>query len=186
MSLHYALLGMLMRKSMTGYQLKQKFESSIIFFWNAHISQIYRELNKMEKKHWVSFIIEPQSGKPDKKIYSITSSGKEEFIQWIRDFSNRPEETIKSELLTKIFFAENMEMEQLKYEFKRFIKDKQNELKGYSDIEECIKGKCDDKLYLFGNMTLQRGIKSAEADILWAEDCLNKIKEYILGKKGEK
>ena len=43
-TLKYAILGMLMQKSMTGYELMQQFESALCEFWTANHSQIYPEL----------------------------------------------------------------------------------------------------------------------------------------------
>ena len=103
MALYHTLLGLLAKKPMTGYQMKQTFSSSILFFWNAHISQIYKELNKMEQKGWVESEIEPQSGKPDRKVYSLTSAGKDEFLQWLQDIKKASEESIKSEFMAKLF-----------------------------------------------------------------------------------
>ena len=39
--LKYAILGMLYRNDMTGYELKKAFESTLFEFWPARHSQIY-------------------------------------------------------------------------------------------------------------------------------------------------
>ena len=179
MLLHHALLGLLSRNSMTGYQIKQKFASSIVFFWDAHISQIYRELSGMKKKGWVSCKIQPQNGKPDKKIYSITDTGKKEFLNWLRDCSVPSSETIKSEFLTKIFFADSMDITQLIYQLKNFINKKHHELDTYNDIKKHIPANLNEKICFFGNMTLQRGISCCTADIKWARKCLDDIDKYL-------
>ena len=49
MSLENALLGLLNHRPMTGYDLKRIFDDPMEFFWVAQMSQIYRELNKLEK-----------------------------------------------------------------------------------------------------------------------------------------
>ena len=48
MSLKHALLGLLTHQPMTGYELKQFFDSSIQHFWNAELSQIYPTLKSLE------------------------------------------------------------------------------------------------------------------------------------------
>ena len=60
MSLAYAILGLLTYESLTGYELKQRFDCSINYFWSAHLSQIYRELNVLEKKELVTVKIGPR------------------------------------------------------------------------------------------------------------------------------
>ena len=51
---------------------------SVQFFWNATLPQIYRTLNQMESQGWLTVKVEPQEGKPSRKIYSITDEGMKE------------------------------------------------------------------------------------------------------------
>ena len=138
MSLHHTLLGLLSYEPMTGYQLKQFFEGSINHFWNAHISQIYRELTSMEKKGLVTFCIEPQDGKPDKKVYSVTPEGMASFKKWLREFPEMLDETVRSEFLARIFFASYMDVPDLIYELRRFLRKQQEQLCTYKEIEAHI------------------------------------------------
>lgn len=174
MALHHTLLGLLAQRPMTGYEIKQTFSSSIIFFWNAHISQIYRELSRMEEKGWARSQVEPQAGKPDKKVYSLTIAGKQEFLYWLRSMATPAPEIIKSEFLAKIFFAADMEEGQLSYEIKHFLQQKERELAVYRELEQTA-GKCAAESCRFGMMTLQRGISCAQADIVWARECLEQL-----------
>ncbi|MFI3273275.1 PadR family transcriptional regulator [Vibrio sp.] len=57
----------------TGYELTQSMSKSYVR--RASHQQVYRELNKLCKRGLVHFVIEEQSGKPDRKPYSITSAG---------------------------------------------------------------------------------------------------------------
>lgn len=179
MALHHTLLGLLSYKPMTGYKIKQIFESSIIHFWNAHMSQIYRELSHMEEKGWVTYQIEPQEGKPDKKIYSITQEGTEVFIQWLREFPDNPEENVRSEFLARIFFASHINLSDIAYELKRFMRKQQAQFDAYKECEEHIREhqKNGDNAALFWHMTLRRGVKSTEAAIEWAQECLQLVEE---------
>lgn len=178
MALYHTLLGLLAKKPMTGYQMKQTFSSSILFFWNAHISQIYKELNKMEQKGWVESEIEPQSGKPDRKVYSLTSAGKDEFLQWLQDIKKASEESIKSEFMAKLFFAAEMEPEQVIFEFKRFLQQKEEELAVYEEIKtQYFADAPEAKNRMYEYMTLLRGISCSRADITWAQQCLYMIEK---------
>lgn len=58
-TLSYVLLCMLARKSCTGYELKQYME----LFWQAHHSQIYTVLGKMETEGYVQFEADPDTTK---------------------------------------------------------------------------------------------------------------------------
>ena len=70
-------LAMLNEEDLTGYFIAARLKDSTM---HQH-QQVYRELASMEKKGYVSSLIQHQSDKPDKKIYSITSDGYQELIK---------------------------------------------------------------------------------------------------------
>lgn len=51
--LKHGILGLLNYGDMTGYEIREAFESSLKFFWPAQTSQIYRELIVLEKNKWI-------------------------------------------------------------------------------------------------------------------------------------
>jgi len=120
MSLKYGLLGLLNYKKMTGYELNKVFKESLEFFWQGQTSQIYRELTTLEKAGSLSSEVKVQTGKPNKKIYSITKKGREEFLTWLSLSSeiNTIDKTIKdalhirSSFHMKIFFSGELKPEQ--------------------------------------------------------------------------
>lgn len=107
MSLKHGLLGLLNYKSLTGYELDKTFRSSLSFFWQAKTSQIYRELDAMEEKGWLNSQRIMQTEKPNKRVYTITHSGKEELANWfsLPDSDIADAMRVKSAFLMRIFFA---------------------------------------------------------------------------------
>jgi DNA-binding PadR family transcriptional regulator len=107
MSLKHGLIGLLSYGPKTGYELKKVFEDSLSFFWQAKSSQIYRELDAMEQRGWLSSERVIQNDKPNKRVYSVTDSGKREFQNWL----SAPESDIDSALrvssafFMRVFFA---------------------------------------------------------------------------------
>ncbi|MDR2589569.1 MAG: PadR family transcriptional regulator, partial [Oscillospiraceae bacterium] len=88
MSLKHGLLGLLNYDGpMTGYDLDKEFKRSLGYFWYAKQQQIYRELDEMEIKGWLTSERVIQNEKPNKRVYSITEDGKTEFVDWL----NSPE-----------------------------------------------------------------------------------------------
>ena len=85
MSLPHALLGLINYQPSTGYDLKNKFQKSIHFFWNAALPHIYRSLKQMETQGWIASTIEQQSGKPNRKVYRIMDKGKKELLNILAD-----------------------------------------------------------------------------------------------------
>jgi PadR family transcriptional regulator, regulatory protein AphA len=101
MSLRYALLGLLGEKPSTGYELKQRFQLKMVHFWNAHHTQIYRELNKMEQEGLVSATLVKQEEHPDKKVYTLQQSGKSALTTWLMNKEVSPPK-IKDEMLLRV------------------------------------------------------------------------------------
>ena len=105
MSLKHGLLGLLNYGNMTGYDIDRTFKDSLFLFWQAQTSQIYRELNTMEKLGWLTSEIVIQTDKPNKKLYSITGAGKQELSNWLNENSLDNEFRSRSTFLMKLFFS---------------------------------------------------------------------------------
>ena len=81
--LKHGILGLLNYGNMTGYEIREIFNKSLNFFWQAQSSQIYRELHTLEKNGWITMTTVEQSDKPNKNICSIKESGKVELLRWL-------------------------------------------------------------------------------------------------------
>lgn len=112
MSLPHALLGLISYQPSTGYELRTTFSESVQFFWNATLPQIYRTLNQMESQGWLTVQIDPQEGKPSRKIYSITEEGMGELKRWLVSKPGITPE--RNPLLIKVFFGRLAHGEALK------------------------------------------------------------------------
>jgi PadR family transcriptional regulator AphA len=112
MSLPYVILGFLNVEPMTGYALKKYMDDSTQTFWHAKLSQIYPTLKQLEAKGLVKVEVVPQEGKPDKKIYSITKTGRRALIAWLNEpLDMMP--TIKNPVLLKLFFSGVLDKEDI-------------------------------------------------------------------------
>jgi len=175
MSLPHALLGLLKYKPNTGYNIKTAFESSINFFWNVSLPQIYRTLNSMEQKGWLESDIEHQQSKPNKKIYRVTSEGDREFQNWLNQAPEMPQ--AKDELLVKLFFGKFMDRETLIDHVKERRRRSRQFLEMADDIlkpgaqEYAIKGDAVNSL-TFGRLTLDFGKRRAQMTIEWCDGVL--------------
>lgn len=188
MSLQYAILGLLTLKPMTGYELKTVFDSSINYFWTAQLSQIYRDLGTLEKKDYVSSRVEEQKGRPDKRIYSITSKGDQAFQTWLNDFPKQLSTAIRDDICLRTFFGSRIPLDELEFQLKRFIKEKQEVIDILHMIEKC-KDHCetgpDSERLFFQLLTLKKGLLVFGAEIQWAEECLKDIGELKRKVKAE-
>ncbi len=82
-TLSYALLGLLARQPLSGYDLAQYMKKRVAPMWSALPSQIYPELARLEKQGMVTYrVVEQQDHRPDKKVYEITETGREALRRW--------------------------------------------------------------------------------------------------------
>jgi len=72
MSLGHAVMGLLWVRAMTGYDLKTRwFDRSMRYFWPTDQAQIYRTLDILAGRGWVSYEIEPAEDRPNRKVYTL-------------------------------------------------------------------------------------------------------------------
>lgn len=85
MALEHAILVSLLEQPGSGYELARRFERSIGRFWTATHQQIYRVLKRMEADGWVTAVEVGQDGRPDKRDFSVSASGREVLTAWLRE-----------------------------------------------------------------------------------------------------
>lgn len=85
MGLAHAILVSLSEHSGSGYELAQRFDRSIGFFWRATHQQIYRTLRTMEDDGLVRVTPVHQHGRPDKKVYDVSDDGRAHLTAWIAE-----------------------------------------------------------------------------------------------------
>lgn len=185
MSLKHGILGLLTYGSMTGYELMKVFNESLTFFWNAQTSQIYRELDTIEKKGWVNSKYIVQEDKPNKKLFTISDKGKEELVRWVDKHSAKDMMKIRDSMTMRVFFGSEGDIDALKRElieyrsinehFLNSLKKVESEL----DYREQIAKKPGEKLYWL--MGIKRGYKTAQSNMEWVDECL----ELLENMKGD-
>lgn len=105
-------LGMLTDGEASGYDLKKYFESSFGHFFAAGYGSIYPALASLAADGFVHCTCVPQEGKPDRKVYRITASGRRKLLAEL-DKPN-PTHKVRSEFLATLCFAHLMEPEQVR------------------------------------------------------------------------
>ena len=108
--LKHGILGLLNYGDMTGYEIMTVFRESLSHFWTAQTSQIYRELQAMEKQGWVASTHVKQEDKPDKNIFSITETGIAELKRWVGEGHQNTK--VRIPLLMQTFFRGELGIEE--------------------------------------------------------------------------
>ncbi len=104
-TLRYAILGLLNRRSMSGYEMAKEFETTLFEFWTAKHSQIYPELKSLTKEGLVQYEIEVSGTVLEKKVYSITEKGRDLFLKWEQTLFPMPASP-KDEFRLQLFFSD--------------------------------------------------------------------------------
>ena len=99
-------LGMLTDGEASGYDLKKQFESSFGHFFAAGYGSIYPALSALAEQGLVSCEEIPQEGKPDRKVYAITTEGRDFLLDALQNTS--PCHKVRSEFLAMMCFAHLM------------------------------------------------------------------------------
>lgn len=181
MSLKHGILGLLNYGNMTGYELDKVFRDSLAFFWTAQTTQIYRELNQMEKNGWVESETVIQTDRPNKRIYGITENGRAELIQWLKQPELEQELFIKSAFLMRVFFGGELSLEENINTLHRYRQhlaealrmDQANENIDFYRQEEGI----DKERTVYWRATVLFGQYYKEICLRWAEEVISLLKE---------
>lgn len=164
---------------MTGYEIMEVFRDSLRFFWNAQTSQIYRELQGLEKRGLVSKTVVPQQGKPDKKVYSITGEGKKELLDWLAEDDLGGNTRVP--LLMKTFFRGERSKEENICYFKGLIQYCEMFLKGLEVVPQYIDAYAayipEKEKTLYWRMTVDYGCRNMRMCIEWAQHCIEQLEK---------
>lgn len=98
-TLGFAILSAIAREPLSGYDISRFFSRPFGFIWSAKHSQIYPELAKLQAAGLVSHEEIAQGGRPDKKIYRITDTGRGLLTEWV--VRPAPPSTPRQELAIK-------------------------------------------------------------------------------------
>lgn len=176
MALEHAILVSLEERSGSGYELAQRFEKSIGFFWAASHQQIYRTLKRMIELGWVSYEEVAQAGRPDKKVYRASDGGRVELRRWLAE----PGEPtmIRDELALKIRGASLGDTDTILAQIEQHRDRHAERLDVYRVIE---KRDFPDPARLTGQqlhqyLVLRGGVRAEQGLVEWCDELLEAIR----------
>ncbi len=170
MSLRHALLALIDLEPGTGYDLMSRIEKSIGFFWPATHQQVYKELHQLQELGWVDVQVENQSGKPDRRVYTLRESGIHALESWLTQDSSAAK--IRDPFLLRVFAAHRLETGALRQQLAQQKNLHQATLDLYHSIDERLRSAPDhvQNRYRFARHTLRLGIYYEQAWLRWSEE----------------
>jgi DNA-binding PadR family transcriptional regulator len=177
-TLKYAILGLVNRNPLTGYDITKAFNEGLVEFWYAKHSQIYPELKKLTDEGLISYETVIQGEKLEKKLYTITEKGKKSLQKWLA--KDEPlEPTPKDIFRLKAYFCDEMDTNTLLKQFESTLKKHSERLEYLENsMVELLKTKDVSKVSSpsFGDYIVLNGAIMREKNYIdWLDDCIKKI-----------
>jgi DNA-binding PadR family transcriptional regulator len=169
---------------MTGYELKQFFDSTVQHFWNAELSQIYPTLKGLEENGFVEKHVEVQDARPNRKVYEITPGGREEFLRWVR--TPQPPADLRDPFMIKVFFGTEVPLDDMLVLMRRQMEEHQKVL-AFSEtvLRERINGATQHEAVsrahqVWWTLTLEMAMSYRRTYIDWCERSMAMLERALL------
>ncbi len=178
MSLEFAILGFLNYQPMTGYDLKNVFDTSVRHFWYADQSHISRTLARLTQEGLTEVERVEQVDRPDKKVYHITPAGCEAFQSWL--VGPFPIQEPKSGPLVQVFFSGKLSDEEVLARFQMAAEIFRTMLARYDQVPDSIEALTQKapspRERFFWMLTLDLGRRAMQANLEWAESVIAAVR----------
>jgi DNA-binding PadR family transcriptional regulator len=189
-SLSFAILGLLAREPLSGYDVAGWMRDRVGYFWSARHSQIYPELNRLEGAGMVEHRVVEQDDRPDKKVYEITAQGREALASWVTE-PVKPR-AARDELVLKAYSVWMADQREALALFREEQRVHEEQLRRYEELERWMQKEWGENTEtpespLFATYaTLQRGLAYERGYAEWCRwmaDCLEGRGKDV-GKRG--
>jgi PadR family transcriptional regulator, regulatory protein AphA len=172
----YAVLGLLSMESMSGYDIKKRFESLASNFWNESYGQIYPILKRLVNEEMATRSIQKQEGKPDRHIYTLTQKGHKELEFWLKE---KVEPYVgRHEILLKLFFGDKIPVKDNLRQLAHFKTMHEKELSDLKSLKKNLTAENQGKSYFpYWMMTVRFGELVNEAYVKWADEILGQMEQ---------
>ncbi len=175
------ILGLLLFRSLSVYEIKKAIEETVSFFYSSSYGNIIPALKKLEKNEYVTIEEKVVNGR-NRKEYTITGKGHETFKTWLSQEVNIGK--IQDEALLRFFFLTELPVEdriKLLKDYTDKLKMKISELKAVES--ETRQMKVEENMreaFNYRIATLEYGIRYHQFELKWYNDIISKIKRKEL------
>lgn len=171
----FAILGILGYGPHSGYDIKKMTDISTRHFWAENYGSLYPTLKRLEQEGLVTGERQAGDGKPDRKVYTITDTGRAVLHRWLET----PVEVTppRNELLLKLFLGRQAPLEVNRTHLERFRTAQEELIATYGGIERWLEAEqAGDPNLPYWLLTLSYGRLQAEALRRWSEEGLETLR----------
>lgn len=177
MTLENAILAFLEREPMSGYDLKTRcFDDAVGHVWTADQAQVYRTLEKLSARGLVRSKLQPQRGKPDRRVFSVTQRGSATLSAWLREqIAPAP---MRDPFLLRLALADTLgddELVRLLEEARETYQARLDSLRSEAASPPPPLAATDERGADLFRMTLDAAMSATRTAIDWIDDCKDRI-----------
>ncbi|MED4582489.1 PadR family transcriptional regulator [Brevibacillus choshinensis] len=178
-SIRYALLSLLAREPLSGYDIKLQMNSRLGPFWKAGSNQVYPEMAKMEAEGLIELqAIEQNTYRPARKVYEITDIGRDVLKEWTLEAGEL--EKVRDDFLLKVYNSWIVDPEQMIVQIGEIKKQHEERLAAYEEkIEELtdLVDNANRKDPLVSSISVvEFGVQYERLYIEWCDSLMKKMK----------
>jgi DNA-binding PadR family transcriptional regulator len=178
-SIRYALLSLLAREPLSGYDIKQQMNNRLGPFWKVGSNQVYPELSKMEEEGLVKLQgIEQNTYRPARKVYEITEAGRKALIEWTIE-PVELEHSVRDDFLLKVYNSWLVEPEKMVKRIEEMKKQHEERLAAYLDkvteLTQQLETVASEDPISSSLSVVEFGIRYERLYIEWCDHLINKL-----------
>ena len=172
----YVALGLLAKRSGSGYDIAAFAERSLRHFWPVNRSQLYTELSRLEELGWASGTAVEQDRYPNKRVYQTTSAGLAALRHWLDGTSHKRRQRTQDAVVLKTFLGSFMNPEHLADQLRDHREHAVMLHAELSAVIEHLDTKGPTGPHRFGRAAARYGVLQAEATIMWTDEVQELLK----------
>ncbi len=174
-SLDYAILGLINKEPLSGYQVRKEFETTALGNYSSSPGSIYPALKRLQN---LGRVVRKSDSNNKKQKFYCTPSGKKLLREWfLKEIELRDITHGLDELLLRFAFMDNSITKDQKINFLSSLRDFiKNYIKGLQDYYE---SPVFGHQPLHGRLAFEHGLDSYKTTLKWCKNCitiLNKTK----------
>lgn len=183
MALAHTILMLLAEQAHSGYDLSKEFNECVGHYWQATPQQIYRELAKLEKRDWIEAETITQESRPNKKLYSITATGKLKLVEWLVQPADPM--SVREDLMVKVRGSHLVNPEVMLQELERrrqIHADKLAKLREFEHEHFSEPDRLSDSEFV-QYLTLRCGIRYESGWAEWCTEAIERLQQRVQQKR---
>ncbi|MDH7794644.1 MULTISPECIES: PadR family transcriptional regulator [unclassified Beijerinckia] len=180
-NLSHQILGVLLREPRSGYDIVKELHA----FRPAKTSQVYPTLAELEEGGFVTSVDVDQKGRPNKRVYSVTDTGRAALTDWIGSEPEPP--TQRDDFLTMIYSSWTKEPAVVLAMFERRLAYFEDLITSFEatvgELRKNFPREMEDPLHWrFSRYVLVlRRLEIYRLEVTWCQQVMDKLREKMKG-----